>query len=420
MSSRRHFLKQSAPLLAGLTAAQQMFTAQLQALALPRHTADTFTALRAQYMLAPEVTYLNHASIGTMPRPVHEALQRYLTVCEANPWLHMWGPAWQAPREAVRATAAQFMGCAPEAVAVLHNTTEAFNILAQGLPLGPGDEVVFSTLNHTGASAAFTHAADVRGFTVRRFDFPTLEAPHLTEADVLDLYDRHLTPQTKLLVLPHIDNTVGLRHPLSALAQLARDRGVDFIAVDAAQTVGMIPVNLAELDVDVFATSPHKWVQSPKGLGLTYFSPAVQAVLRPMWVTWGQDRWADSARKYEDYGTRNLAELLALGDALTFQMQIDAEARETRLRALWTYTRRAVDAHPRLTWRSPTDWALGGSLYAIEIAGWESPKLFEYLFGEHGFVFRPFVIDGVHTARLSPNVFTSEAEISRFFDLATA
>ena len=62
----------------------------------------------------------------------------------------------------------------------------------------------------------------------------------------------------------------------------ARDKGTAFVAVDAAQSVGMIPVDVPALGVDVFATSPHKWVQSPKGLGLAFFSEAVQEVLQPM------------------------------------------------------------------------------------------------------------------------------------------
>ena len=54
--------------------------------------------LRAAYGLAPEVNYLNHASIGTMPRPLAAARARYLDLCETNPWLYMWGGAWEEGR----------------------------------------------------------------------------------------------------------------------------------------------------------------------------------------------------------------------------------------------------------------------------------------------------------------------------------
>lgn len=406
-----------APVLGSVIAAQDAFAETLHGLDLPAYTAATFPRLRDEYLLSPEVSYLNHASIGTIPRAVQVARQQYLDACETNPWLHMWGGAWEEPHEAVRAEAAALINAEANHVAFLHNTTEAFSLLANGLPLGPGDEVVFSTLTHAGASIAFDHLASVRGFSVTRFDFPLLDVATMSVDDILSLYDPHLTANTKLLVLPHIDNTVGLRHPIRELAQLARAKGVDFIAVDAAQTVGMIPVDMAALGVDVFATSPHKWLQAPKGLGLSYFSPAIQDVLRPMWMTWGQAQW-DHARRYEDYGTRNLAEVLTLGDAMAFQSQLHAAEREQRLRDLWTFTRSLAEENPQTAWRSPTTWALGGSLYAIEVPG-NSSQLAKQLFAEHGLVFRPFTINGVHTVRLSPNVFTTEDEIARFFELAT-
>ena len=422
---RRDFLKTMAlgslgvPVASTLLAVQEAFSQDLEALNLADYTTASFPRLRDQYMLAAAVTYLNHASIGTVPRPVYEAHTRYLQLCETNPWLHMWGGAWEEPRETVRAKAAQVLRCDTEEVSILHNTTEAFNILAQGLPLGPGDEVVFSSLNHAGASVAFFHTAEVRGFDVTQFDFPVRDVPTMTTDDVLAIYDEHLTAKTKLLVVPHIDNAVGLRHPLRALTQLARDKGVAYVAVDAAQTVGMIPVDMQAYGVDVYATSPHKWLQSPKGLGLSFFSKAVQDVLRPMWVTWGQSRWKDTARAYEDYGTRNLPETLALGDAIDFQAQLHTDERAQHLRDLWSFTHTMATEHPQGEWRSPMSWELGGSLYAVEIQGRKSNDLFEHLFQDHGFVFRPFSTDDLNTVRLSPNVFNTEEEIARFFELAT-
>ena len=417
---RRDFLKHLALGGAGsLLALQNAIGADMKRLGLEAYTTATLPRLRDQYMLAPEVTYLNHASIGTVPRPVYEAHTQYLQACETNPWLHMWGGAWEEPRETVRARAAQLLQCRAEEIAILHNTTEAFNVLAHGLPLGPGDEVVFSSLNHSGASVAFFHAAQVRGFEVTRFDFPVLDVPTMTKDDVLDIYDRHLTAKTKLLVLPHIDNTVGLRHPVRDLARLARSKGVAFIAVDAAQSVGMIPVDVSALGVDVYATSPHKWLQSPKGLGLGFFSKAVQEVLRPMWVTWGQRRWAGTARRYEDYGTRNFPGTLALGDAMAFQSRMNPDERGQRLRSLWAFTHTMTLENPKSHWRSPASWDLSGSLYAVEIKERKSSDLFQHLFKEHGIVFRPFEAQGLNTVRLSPNVFNTEDEIARFFDVAT-
>lgn len=386
------------------------------------------------YSLAPEVTYLNHASIGTIPRAVQEARRRYLDLCETDPWLYMWGPAWQEPREEVRTAAADLLGCDADEVALLHNTTEAFNLLAHGLPLGPGDEVLFSTLNHAGASVPWEHQARRRGFRVRRFDFPVHRVPEMTPEEVVAVYadaleapaarpgsasSRPARAQVRVLVLPHIDNTVGLRHPVREIAAAARARGVRWIAVDGAQSVGMLPVNVAELGVDFYATSPHKWLQAPKGLGLLYLRREVQSDVAPMWVTWGQGRegWEGTARIFEDYGTRNLPEVLALGDAIAFQQRLGGPDKEAHHRRLWEHAQQRVEAQAGLIWRSPSRWDLSAALWAIEVEGQASEALFSRLFRDHGLVFRPFATLGLDTLRLSPNVMNGAEDLDRLFDL---
>jgi cysteine desulfurase/selenocysteine lyase len=376
--------------------------------------------LRERYLLDPDILYFNHASIGTVPRAVHESRVRYLEVCESNPWLHMWGGVWEEPREETRAKTAAYLGCLPDEVAITHNATEGFNLLAQGLPLGPGDEVVFSSLNHAGASICWEHHAETKGYTVHRFGFPILEVPSMTVEDVLNVYDREIRPNTRMLVFPHIDNIVGLRYPVRELAALARSKGVEFVAVDGAQSMGMIPLDMRELGVDFYASSPHKWVQSPKGLGVLYVSETVRDMLRPMWVTWGQQRWSGSARLFEDYGTRNLPEVITLGDAIDFQNQLGAAEKEARYRELWSLALDLVDATPELVWHSPTDWSLSGSLYSIEVRGKDSTDLFRDLYGEQGTVFRPFNTQGLNSSRISPNVITTDEELERLLGLMAA
>lgn len=379
---------------------------------------DRFAArMREEYLLAPDIVYLNHASIGTVPRVVHEAHKAYLAVSESNPWLYMWGGAWEEPREAVRAKGAAALGVPAADVAITHNTTEGFNLLAQGLPLGPGDEVLFSSLNHDGASVCFRHYAEVRGYAVRRFDIPIERVPGLSAADIVQLHADQIRPETRLLVFPHVDNIVGLRHPIAELASAAHERGVEFVAADGAQTVGMLPIEAEASGVDFYAASPHKWVQSPKGLGLLYARPEKRAGLRALWVTWGQTRWEGSIRIYEDYGTRNLPAVLALGDALDFQAAIGSAAKEARYRYFFERLRERTEAAPGLSWSSPERWEVGAPLVAISIEGLPSTE-FSTRMLEHGFVFRPFRTPELNSVRISPNLATSEEELAAFFETA--
>lgn len=419
MSDRRTFLRAAlgAGALAALTDVRHVLASQLGDLE-ARLALDTdLEGLREEYLLDPEVLYLNHASIGTVPRMVHRAHVQYLRLCEENPWLYMWGPAWEEPHEEVRRRGAVLLGCEMEEVAIIHNTTEAFNLLAHGLPLGAGDEVLFSSLNHPGAANCWRHLAPARGFRVREFPFPVEEVPGLSPEEVVEIHIREVTERTRVLVFPHLDNIVGLRHPVAALASAARERGVDWVAVDGAQAAGMIPLEVGVAGVDLYATSPHKWVQAPKGLGLMYVRRERQDELAPMWVSSGRPRREGSVRAFEDYGTRNLPALLALGDAVDFQGRVDPPARQERLRGLHHRIQAAAEASPHLRWHSPRRWEMGSSLYLVEVEGESAPDLSDRLYREEGVVVRPFRTQGLQGLRVSPNLHTLDGEVGRFLGL---
>ncbi|HSG46643.1 MAG TPA: aminotransferase class V-fold PLP-dependent enzyme [Longimicrobiales bacterium] len=373
-------------------------------------------ALRGAYLLARDILYVNHASIGTIPREVHDARVALLALCEENPWLYMWGAPWEEAREDARSALAGFLGTHPDDLALTHNTTEGFNLLGNGLPLGPGDEVVYTSLNHAGASVTWVHNARRRGFAVRQVEFPILDTPGMSADDVVRFHLEALTPRTRVLAFPHVDNLVGIRHPMRALAAGARAAGVRVVAVDAAQSAGMIPVDLAGAGVDLYAGSPHKWLQAAKGLGFAYLSPSVRQGLEPSWVTWGQARWGGTVRRFEDYGTRNLAETVNLSDAVAFQAALGAAQKEVRYRALWDWMYRRVDASRGLTWRSPRRWEEGASLVAVEVAGASAPEVAGRLLREHGVVMRAFG-PPLNSVRISPHLSTTEQELETLFRL---
>ena len=381
-------------------------------------TSQEFSRLASAYGLDPDITYFNHASIGTMPLIVMEAREEYQRACESNPWLYVWSDGFGNARESVRAKAAAYMGCGIGEVALTHNTTEGMNVIAQGLPLGPGDEVVFSSMNHPGASVCWEYQAGLRGYSVNRFELSARGAETMSPDDLIAAYESAITPATKVLVFPHIDNIVGFRHPVRRMADMARSKGVEFVAIDGAQALGMIDFRVDELGVDFYSASPHKWVQSPKETGLFYIREDLVPVVGSMWVRTASPRQRETVRKYEDYGTRNLSAVMSLGAAIDFQTRLGAAAKEERCRDLWQYFRDRVAASERLIWRSATSWDFASSLFAVEIDGIPANEAFRSLFDGHGFVFRAFSGNGLNHARISPNVMNTEAEIDRFVDVA--
>lgn len=414
-TSRKDFLKTLAqgtsltalPLLVPL---DKIFKEKLEIL-----TSNRKLPGKGSYSLSKSVTYLNHGSTGTIPKIVQEAHYGYLDICESNPWFYMWSDEWAEPVEKVRTSFAKYLNAEVEEISFSHNTTEIFNVLALGLSLKKQDEVLFCTLSHSGASIPFHYHSKNLGYSVKTFDIPTNNLTKITSDSIIDLYDKHITKNTRLVVIPHLENTFGIRQPVKEIVQLARSKGVEFLALDTAQTMGMMPIDVKELDIDVVGTSAHKWIQAPKSISVAYFSKRIQERINPMFVTWGQAGWKDSARKFEDYGTRNLAHVLSLGNALDFQTSIDSSAKEEKLIELWNFSKELADSHPGTAWRSPCEWELSGSLFAIELKDLVPSEFAKKAFTENGYVFRPF--DAHSTIRISPNFINTRDEIQGLFDL---
>jgi len=414
-TSRRDFLKTLATgstvsVLSMLTPVELVFREKL----INKFSAGKLPT-KGDYSLDKLIKYLNHGSIGTIPKIVQEAHREYLSLCESNPWFYMWSGEWEEPIESVRQKTAKFLNADSDEISFPHNTTEVYNLLALGLPLGSGDEVLFSNLNHAGASIPFHIHSEKRGYSVKVFDIPVDNLTNITKDDILDLYEANITTRTKLVVIPHIDNTFGLRQPVKEITALARSKGVEFVSLDTAQTMGMIPIDVKDLDIDVIGTSAHKWIQAPKGVSVAYFNKRIHQKLDPMWVTWGQKDWKDSARKFEDYGTRNLPEVLTLGHSIDFQTNIDRSLKADKLKSLWKHAQNLCEQNSNTVWRSPSDWELSGSLFIVELKNEKPSIVSKKLFQDKGFVFRPF--DQHSTIRISPNLFNTTEELDQLFDL---
>lgn len=154
-TSRRDFLKTLATgstvsVLSMLTPIEAVFQEKLTN-TFPNNKLPT----KNDYTLSKGVKYLNHGSIGTIPKIVQEAHQNYLSVCESNPWFYMWSGEWDQPVQKVREKTADFLNADSDEISFPHNTTEVYNLLALGLPLSTNDEVLFCNLNHSGASIPF-------------------------------------------------------------------------------------------------------------------------------------------------------------------------------------------------------------------------------------------------------------------------
>ena len=200
-----------------------------------------------------------------------------------------------------------------EEIAIVRNTSEANNIINNGLALSAGDEVVLWDQNHPTNNIAWSVRAERIGFSVKRVNSPTLPK---SEQELLDLFVSNFSANTKVVALTYVSNTTGVKLPIKAIASAARARGI-YVHVDGAQVWGAMPLDLVELGVDSFSASSHKWLMGPKEVGLLYINRNNIDRIWPNIISagWGNESVTHlkGARKFESLGQRNDSALAAVG-----------------------------------------------------------------------------------------------------------
>jgi len=234
----------------------------------------------------------------------------------------------------------------------------AINLVVNGLPWRPGDEILASDQEYGAIDNCLHNASRRWGVIVRRAEIPI---PPACPEDVVRAFEAGLTDRTRLVLCSHITTGTGLIAPVKALAELAHAHGAR-IVIDGAHAPGMIPLDLESYGCDFYAGNCHKWLCSPKGVGFLHAAPHVQEQVRHLVVGWGYSRdgpTADGAGRplikgdpymwgIEQWGTFSMPEYVATGEAVRFQEAIGPERIAARGRQLAGCLRRRMAEH---------DWA---------------------------------------------------------------
>lgn len=269
---------------------------------------------------APAV-YLDCAYQGPFPRVtvarIHQAIE---LKCRPD---RLHSPEYFDLPGRVRNRLARLIGADPSEIALTSSATQGFGVVAAGLKLGPGDEVVVTSRNFPSNLFTWLH---LRRLGVRVHVVNPANNPVSVE-DVLPV----LTPRTRLLALDWVSYRGGERIDLAALGNLVHRHGGLFV-VDGTQGVGALELNIHDLPVDVLAVAAYKWLLGPYGTGFVYLSSAIQDRLDCPVVNWmsvvgsedfdslptGEFTLVRGARVFDVGETSNFLNLYALEASLEF------------------------------------------------------------------------------------------------------
>jgi L-cysteine/cystine lyase len=264
--------------------------------------------LRQQFPALPGKGYFNYGGQGPMPQAALDAIaQSFQQVQQAGPFSNAAGMWVTQEGDQTRRAIAQELGVAPETITLTEDVSMGCNIALWGIDWRLGDHLLLSDCEHPGIIAAAQEIA-------RRFGVEVTTCPlqdTLNQEDPVAVVASHLKPSTRLVVLSHILWNTGQVLPLAEIVAACHTYSIPRpvrVLVDAAQSVGVLPLDLAALEADFYAFTGHKWWCGPEGVGGLYVRPEALDTLHPTFVGWRSitsdamglpTGWKPDGRRYE-------------------------------------------------------------------------------------------------------------------------
>jgi len=368
-------------------------------------TSETFwETIKDQHHFAPNIRYFNNASLGSSSIPIRKATRNFRDTLDDFPSKYMWG-GWSKEKEDTRKSVAKFFSVDKEEIALIHNTTEGMNLIARSFDLQPEDEVIIADHDHSSARIPWEVWQETKGIKLIR---PKLPITPKTKEEVIELYRNAITSKTKIISMCHIINTTGMIFPIKEVSEIAHKKGI-LVAVDGAQAAGMFKIDLHDLGCDFYAASSHKWLFSPKGVGVFYAKKASQDYLKPLIVARGyKDK---SIRRLENYNTRNLPEVLGLGASIEYLDSIGLEKIHNRTFELKSYFRSKLENNPKFNLKTPASDDLSGAIQVVEVLGKNVKTVKKKLFENYGIDCRPMSSFGLNALRFSFAIYITKKDI---------
>ena len=278
------------------------------------------STLKNEFLLDPEIAYLNHGSFGACPRVIFEAYQRYQRELEHEP-VDFLQRHFKPRLRAARASLAAFLGCGADDLAFVRNTTYGMNLVARTIPLGAGDTILITDHEYGAVDRMWRTLAEEIGAKLVRVP---LTLPATSSEAILEAFRSRIDSSVRVLAFSHLTSETSLRLPVAQLVELAREAGAVSV-VDGAHAPGQVPLELQSLGADFYIGNCHKWLLSPKGAGFVYAAPEWADRIVPPVVSWGNISEGTSALLLENewQGTIDISALLAVADAVAFLEQHD-------------------------------------------------------------------------------------------------
>lgn len=295
-----------------------------------------------QKVYGKPLVYLDNAATSQKPTEVIEAINRYYSRDNSNVHrgVHALSIRATDAYEGVRVKARNFINAKSiEEIIFVRGTTEGMNLIAQSwgrANVGKGDEVMISEMEHHSNIVPWQMLCEEKGAKLRIIPMNDDGELRLHE------YKKMLTARTRIVSLVHVSNSLGTINPVRDMVRLAHERGIP-VAIDGAQAVPHMKVDVQELDCDFYAFSSHK-MYGPMGAGIVYGKKALLQKMPPYQgggdmiksVTFTKTTYNALPFKFEA-GTPSVADVVGLGAAIDYIRKLGYDSISTHENDLLMY-----------------------------------------------------------------------------------
>ena len=379
----------------------------------PPDDEEFWKVVRDQFPLSHDRVYFNNGTIGPSPYVVLESVRKAM---ESTDTTGEYGGG-----EIARPKIAKFVNVDESEISLTHNVTEGINIVAGGLPLKRGDEVILTTHEHVGNALPWLNRARLDGIVIK-----TLK-PATTADENLNRINDLISRNTKVIAIPHITCTIGQVFPVNEIATLGHDKGL-WVFFDGAHGPGTTKLDLKDMGCDFYATCCHKWLCGPKGTGFLYVRKELLDIVQAHWVGGYSDAGWDvtvdppefkgyvpTAHRY-DFATQNAALYIGVAAAVDFFYHIGMSNVLRRGTALASHLQtELLKLGDKVEMLTPTEERSRGF-----VVGFRLPNIPYDKFGEHaskkGFRIRLVPESHLNSIRVSTHLYNNMEEVDRFVE----
>lgn len=332
---------------------------------LTHYSEDYWKFIRQQFPLNKRKIYLNTASLGASPRLVVD------TVYDWTLKLEGMGESMQDRIQDTRIKASALIKCDVDELAITTNTTEGINIIAQSINFNEGDEVIITDHAHIGGAAPWLALQKTKGIKVMLVKLDG------TGKYNLDIIKKIVSKKTKVVVVSHVTCTTGMVLPVKEIAEFCREKRI-YTCIDGAHPLGMMDIDLHDINPDFYATSGHKWLLGPKGTGFLFINKETIKDLMPIHAG------AYAGKNYNleelifehnqkaqriELGTRSTPTAMGLGAAIDFINAIGIKNVEKRGKDLATYLKNKLAELPNIEVLTPMESQYSASIVTFRVKG---------------------------------------------------